>query len=89
LKSVGNSYYDFCNFQILNGVKCSTLAVLSDVPRVTARVGLLVKTLELLTNKHNFQRIDVDGNHNVHINNPERIAPYIVRFLTTQKCVMW
>jgi len=46
----------------------------------------MTKHLELVTNKQNFQRIDVKGDHDVHINNPEIVAPYIVRFLTKQKC---
>lgn len=46
------------------------------------------KTFELVTNKQNCQRIDVEGSHDVHMNNPERVAPYIVTFLTTQKCAL-
>jgi hypothetical protein len=82
-----NSYCVICNFQILNGVKCPTLALLTSVPVVIARyVRGMTKHLELVTNKQNFQRIDVKGNHDVHINNPEIVAPYIVRFLTKQRC---
>lgn len=46
------------------------------------------KALELLSNKQNFQRINVRGNHDVHMNNPDRVAPYIVKFLTTKKCAL-
>jgi hypothetical protein len=49
----------------------------------------MTKHLELFTSKQNFQRIDVKGNHDVHINNPEIVAPYIVRFLTKQRCGLW
>jgi len=71
----------------LNGVTCPTLALLTTVPAVVARyMRYMTKHLELVTNKQNFQRIDVKGDHDVHINNPEVVALYIVRFLTKQKC---
>lgn len=73
--------------QILNGVKCPTLALLTSTPKIIARYPrFMTKHLELFTSKQNFQRIDVKGNHDVHINNPEIVAPYIVRFLTKQRC---
>jgi hypothetical protein len=84
-----NIYYDFYNFQMLNEVKCPILAILSSIPRTTAAGWRsMKKALELLSNKQNFQRINVRGNHDVHMNNPDRVAPYIVKFLTTKKCAL-
>jgi hypothetical protein len=88
---IGRFYYDLCNFQILDNVKCPILALLSDVTRETAAlttIRRMKKTFDLLTNKQNCQHIIVQGNHNVHMNNPEIVAPYIVTFLTTQKCAL-
>jgi hypothetical protein len=74
-------------FQILDCVQCPTLAILTAAPGLVAtHVRYMKKHLELITNKHNFQRIDVKGDHDMHINNAEAIAPYIVSFLTKQQC---
>jgi hypothetical protein len=35
-----------------------------------------------ISNNPNFEFREVEGGHHVHLNNPERVAPLIVRFLT-------
>jgi hypothetical protein len=85
-----------CNFQVLNGVKCPTLALLTtfatdaaSLPTAVATyMGLMTKERELYVNKQNFQHINLKGNHDVHINNPEIVAPHIVRFLTKHRCAL-
>jgi hypothetical protein len=88
LKTAGNSYYVFSNFQILNYAKCPILAVLSALPRLIGTMDGMMKNFELLINKQNFQCIDVEGSHDLYMNDPERVAPHIVKFLTNQKCAL-
>lgn len=78
---------NFLNFQVFNDIKCPILALLSAVPRSTA-FKAMKKTFNFFLNKQNCQCIGMEGNHDVHMNNPERVSPYIVTFLTTQKCAM-
>ena len=78
-------YYANVVLQILENVNCPVLAVLTDIPNL-AHVWRSAKlALKFIASKPNFQRIDVEGNHDVHLNSPETIAPLISRFLTTHK----
>lgn len=80
--------YVFSNFQILNDAKCPIMAVLSSLPRMIEIIAEVTTNFELFVNKQNFQRIDVEGSHDMHMNNPERVAPYIGKFLMNQRCAL-
>jgi hypothetical protein len=89
LKTIQNSYYVFSNFQILKDAECPILAVLSSFPSPKEMSdGALMKHFELLINKQNCQCINVEGSHELYMNNPERVAPYILKFLTNQRCAL-
>ncbi|KAJ9578411.1 hypothetical protein L9F63_005369 [Diploptera punctata] len=71
--------------QILDNVKCPVLAVLTDIPKLAQIWRSAKLALQFFSSKPNFTRVDVEGNHDVHLNNPERIAPIVSKFLTTWK----
>jgi hypothetical protein len=48
----------------------------------------VMTNFELFINKQNFQRIDVVGSHDLYMNNPERVAPHIGKFLINQTCAL-
>lgn len=80
--------YVFSNFQILNGAKCPILAVLSSLPRMIGTIDDVMTDFELFNSKQNFQRIDVEGSHDLYMNYPERVTPYIGKFLINQRCAL-
>jgi hypothetical protein len=48
----------------------------------------VMTNFELFINKQNFQRIDVEGSHDLYMNNPERVASCIGKFLFNQRCAL-
>ncbi|XP_034231625.1 probable serine hydrolase [Thrips palmi] len=86
-------YGDFCrpNLETLQesakNIKCHVLTVLGTQGFVNvlsdADAGKAYFHLEKLVEKSaaSYSRVNVEGTHHVHLNNPERVAPHINKFL--------
>ncbi|XP_069695574.1 serine hydrolase-like protein isoform X1 [Periplaneta americana] len=70
--------------QILNALQCPILLLASDI-QALENWRPMKAAYEVYNKKQNFQRFNVDGNHDVHINSPEKIASHITKFLMNQK----
>lgn len=86
-------YGDFCrpNLEILEesakNIKCHVLSILGTKGFINMlrkeAPGVAHSHLEELIKKSaaSYKRLDVEGTHHVHLNNPERVAPHINQFL--------
>ncbi|CAH0698564.1 unnamed protein product [Spodoptera exigua] len=46
-----------------------------------------MELIDRLSKLENFNRVDVEGSHDVHFTHPERVAPYVIKFLQENKIV--
>uniref|UniRef100_A0A2A4JFX9 AB hydrolase-1 domain-containing protein n=1 Tax=Heliothis virescens TaxID=7102 RepID=A0A2A4JFX9_HELVI len=77
----GNDYY----FELFKTIPPTLLISASDgaknIPRNNNWREGAKELLDKMATLENFHRVDVEGGHDVHFTHPERVAPYIIKFL--------
>jgi hypothetical protein len=69
--------------QIMSQVKCQLLLVTGNKSLRIANNSITGTLLEVLAKSCSyFKHHTVDGDHDVHLNFPERVAPLVARFLS-------
>ncbi|CAB3222471.1 unnamed protein product [Arctia plantaginis] len=71
-----NSYY----FSIFSNMPPTLVISASDSLREQSQSGSL-ELLKMLSTLENYNHVMVEGGHDVHLTNPERLAPHVIEFL--------
>lgn len=74
-----NSYY----FAIFSNMPPTLVISASDSLREQSTSGSL-ELLNMLSSLKNFNHVTVEGSHDVHLTNPERLASHVIKFLKVE-----
>ncbi|CAH1642104.1 unnamed protein product [Spodoptera littoralis] len=80
-QNYGNDYY----FELFKTIPPSLFVVASDgmksAPKNPIWRERAMELIDRLSKLNNFNRVDVEGSHDVHFTHPERVAPHVIKFL--------
>lgn len=69
------------NLQILKNIKCPQLIIFARESLPVMSLNIFRPVMQIYKSRKNFHYKVVEGNHDVHNNNPERVAPLVEKFL--------